>query len=576
MKYKVFLLFLLLLTSLQAHRNDLMESFGVSLDGEKYLMNYSIKTYKEALPYMNKNIYSRFTFNKALLKDETYYMIGMGIKNFVLKSSHPYHTVYSDVVVRIDASSLAQVDWTMNFKERLPAYRVNLLTEFEYKYLYQFENYFYGLSYGVMFYAFIYSFIFFLFNRQKLFLYYGMIQLAMVGVLITLVIPNHFFADLIQYFNPQSFLVDWALTFSLLFHMSFLQTSKYLPRVHKLMKFFVFINVIDLLLLPFVKYSFLYEVLPIYFPLLLMIGSALVLLVKGHVGARYYMAGWMAVLLGVVASTTKLFDVNMFYAIHIAFPVEAIVFSIALAYKVDQVEKERLNSEKMLTQQSKLASMGEMLAAIAHQWRQPLTHLSYAFMNLKTAFEKSRLDKSYFEKKSTEINEQLEYMSQTIEDFRSFFQVDKAKQKFVLYEACQQSLTLLAQSLEKHNISFTIEGDKELETATYKGELVQVLFNLINNAKEVLVEREIELPKIGLDLKSEGSKVIIKVFDNAGGIDEKIINTIFDPYFTTKEGGMGMGLYMARTIVHDHMKGVLEVHNTQEGSSFSLSWDQGL
>jgi signal transduction histidine kinase len=235
-----------------------------------------------------------------------------------------------------------------------------------------------------------------------------------------------------------------------------------------------------------------------------------------------------------------------------------------------QTELEKQQNETILINKSKLASMGEMIGNIAHQWRQPLTHLSYIIMNLKAAYENDKLDKKYLEKKTDEANKQIEFMSHTIDDFRNFFKISKQKEEFSLIECINESINLLNESFKSLDIKLNFNYTENFRIRTYKGEFAQVIFNLLNNAKDEFIKQEIKDAKIIINIIKKEENILIEIIDNAGGISEKIIKKIFEPYFTTKEKGLGIGLYMSKVIIEKNIGGKLEVENTINGAKFII------
>ena len=235
------------------------------------------------------------------------------------------------------------------------------------------------------------------------------------------------------------------------------------------------------------------------------------------------------------------------------------------------MELEKQQSEQLLVHQSKFASMGEMVANIAHQWRQPLTHLSYVNMNLKAAYDTKKLTSDYFDKKTNEINQQIEFMSNTINDFRNFFKTDKRIEKFGILESFESTYRLLNATFKHCSIEVKVKCEEEIFVNSYKSEFSQVIFNILNNSKQAIEEKKINNPKIVINIAEQNKKVVLKISDNALGIPKNIINNIFDPYFTTKEDGMGIGLYMSKVIIETHMKGKLEVKNIPNGVLFEIS-----
>jgi len=241
-----------------------------------------------------------------------------------------------------------------------------------------------------------------------------------------------------------------------------------------------------------------------------------------------------------------------------------------------RVKKELANlrkKDRMLIQQSKMADMGDMLSMIAHQWRQPLNQLSFVFMNIDSAHEHKELTTKYLNDKIKEGNSLLEFMSQTIDDFRNYFKPDQKKELVNVGDVIERGLELMRKPLENSQISIEHKNDCKAESEIYTTEFIQVILNLVKNAKDVLISRDIKEPKIEIVTRCLNNKVIVEVRDNGGGIDSKIIDQIFEPYFTTKDehNGTGLGLYMSKMIVEEHIGGILSVTNTDKGASFAIN-----
>jgi signal transduction histidine kinase len=251
-------------------------------------------------------------------------------------------------------------------------------------------------------------------------------------------------------------------------------------------------------------------------------------------------------------------------------------FNKTLHKKVQiEVTKQR-EKEKLLIQQSKLAALGEMIGNIAHQWRQPISAVSAIMMNIKWSAISAGVDKNFLDERMKEANEQLEYMSRTIDDFRNFFKPDKEKEDFNIKTEVERACKILKDSLLHNNIACKIHSN-DITVHGYPNELSQVILNLISNAKDVLIEREVENPKIELFIYEDEDDVICNINDNAGGIKEEYMDKIFEPYFTTKESnGTGIGLYIAKEIIEKHMHGELNVSNTQDGASFKIVLPKGV
>ncbi|WP_321470507.1 cache domain-containing protein [Halarcobacter sp.] len=238
----------------------------------------------------------------------------------------------------------------------------------------------------------------------------------------------------------------------------------------------------------------------------------------------------------------------------------------------EEIDKNR-EHEQLLVQKSKFIALGEMISNIAHQWRQPLSELSTIFMFIKFKYNLGQLDEELMKKKSKEADAVLEYMSHTIDDFRNFFMPKKEKEKFSLKIAMDSIMTIISSSLSNNNINITICIDNEVVLNTYLNEFQQVILNIISNAKDVLIENNVENPWIKIDaIIDQEDRVIIYIEDNGGGIKIEPKSKIFEPYFTTKDDsdGTGIGLYMSKIIVEKSMHGKLKVREAEFGARFEI------
>lgn len=243
-----------------------------------------------------------------------------------------------------------------------------------------------------------------------------------------------------------------------------------------------------------------------------------------------------------------------------------------LEYKIQKEIDKRLEQEQILIQQSKLASMGEIIGNIAHQWRQPLAQISAIFMNIKVTSDFNNITHEYLNIKIQEANHLTQYMSQTIEDFQNFFKPHGNKELFSIEVACREALFIIESSLKYHEIKVTFTLLDDLKTLGYKNEYSQVILNVLNNAKNILLERGIKDPYINITIKEGENFAIVKIEDNGRGIDKEILEKIFEPYFTTrhKTQGTGIGLYMSKNIIENNMNGYINVKNTDAGACFTI------
>lgn len=233
--------------------------------------------------------------------------------------------------------------------------------------------------------------------------------------------------------------------------------------------------------------------------------------------------------------------------------------------KIFKLTEQEKQNERIIHQQSKMAGMGEMIGNIAHQWRQPLSTISTIASGINVQKEYGIFDEKTLHKSMETIVNQTEYMSHTIEDFRDFFKSDKEKTEFKLTHVLKQNISLVKASLKNHNIDLEYISHNEIKLNGLQNELTQALLNILTNAKDQLIIANIENKKILIETKDDDKNVSIEISDNGGGISDKIINKIFDPYFTTKHQsqGTGIGLYMTHEIIVKHFNGTISVENIE-------------
>lgn len=233
-----------------------------------------------------------------------------------------------------------------------------------------------------------------------------------------------------------------------------------------------------------------------------------------------------------------------------------------LEKRVEKELEENLKKDRLLAQQQKMISMGQMIENIAHQWRQPLSVITTSASAVKLKKELNILDDAYLTNSLDSIVKTAQYLSQTIDDFRYFYKPQKEKEIFYLDETFRKTSELLKDNLIENGINLKIIATK-IQVFGYESEFIQVLINILNNSKDAFKNIDLKNKYIFLELEKYGKKVKIKIYDNAGGIDEEIIGKIFEPYFTTKHQaqGTGIGLYMCQEIISKHLNGSIEVEN---------------
>jgi len=217
--------------------------------------------------------------------------------------------------------------------------------------------------------------------------------------------------------------------------------------------------------------------------------------------------------------------------------------------------------------------MGEMINNIAHQWRQPLNSLGLIIQQLPLFYDSPEFSREFLEENAAKSMELIQHMSQTINDFRNFFNSDKEIITFDVNLIIGQMITLIEKSFEYQQIGIVHHHEDAPKVTGYPNEFAQVILNILMNARDALVGQNINDALITIRAFTEGKTTVVTIADNAGGIDDEIIDKLFDPYFTTKgsDKGTGIGLFMSKTIIEKNMGGSLTVHNTRNGAEFRIA-----
>ena len=233
-----------------------------------------------------------------------------------------------------------------------------------------------------------------------------------------------------------------------------------------------------------------------------------------------------------------------------------------LEIRIKKEVDENIRKDRLLAQQQKMVSMGQMIENIAHQWRQPLSLITTSASGIKLKKQLNDLDDDFFHNTLDNILTTSKYLSNTIDDFRYFFKPQKEKEEFYLERCCTKTIELINPNFVSQDIKIVYKTEN-IKVHGYETELIQVLINILNNSKDALLSQNNDERFIFIDIFKKDDKAIIEINDNAGGIDEEIINKIYEPYFTTKHQsqGTGIGLFMCREIVNKHMNGHIDISN---------------
>ena len=360
-----------------------------------------------------------------------------------------------------------------------------------------------------------------------------------------------------------------AVAFAITFH-----EGKFIPKINNFKDLIINTLLLNVVILTAFYHYILFEYLPYTVVYAILFLSVVFNLRSGFKPTIVYVIGWsfLCILLFVFELKTIYIQQGYIDIVLSAFAIEAILFTISVSYKYNLFKNKALDHQNMLFQQSKMAKSGEMIANITHQFRQPLNNISYMLINLKNRFESNRMDKDYFEKKLTSAQEQLQFLSKTIDDFREFYTPAKTKEPFSLLQAMQNSFTVITPKLKNKGIVLEcLCCDKEdVSLFGKKNELSQVFLALISNASDALAGTTD--PKIIIQIEHIDTWIKIIIEDNGCGISNEKIKKIFDPYYTTKTEGSGIGLYLSKMIIETGFNGKIDVESIfQEGTKFTLS-----
>jgi signal transduction histidine kinase len=424
---------------------------------------------------------------------------------------------------------------------------------------------FYGITFGILIMTIVYTFIRYVYSKEIFYISYCFMQIFSLI----------YIAAYSKLFGISIFMQDLSLVIAsfsaVLFAVTFYE-GNFLPKITNYKELIINTLLLNIVILTAFYHYMLFEYIPYTIIYTILFISIIFNLKQGFKPTLIYVLGWsiFCVLLFVFNFKNYYIEKGYFDIVLTVFAIEAILFTISVGYKYNDLKNKNKSFEKMVLQQSKFVKSGEMIANITHQWRQPLNNISYILINLKKKFNNQTLDKIYFDKKIIQANEQVDFLSKTIDDFKEFYTISKEKEIFTVKDAINNALTILSADLKTNNINLDLKIDTYEDIKIYgvKSELSQVVISIISNSIDVL--KNIEEPKIDINISSNSAEVIISFLDNGGGIKNKNIKKIFDPYFSTKEEGTGIGLYLTKMIIEDSFSGKISVENQKEGAIFSL------
>lgn len=242
----------------------------------------------------------------------------------------------------------------------------------------------------------------------------------------------------------------------------------------------------------------------------------------------------------------------------------------SLERRVGEEAARSREKDHLLIRQSRLATLGEMIGNIAHQWRQPLNALALLLTNLKDAQRYNELDQSYVDATADKGQHLIGAMSATIDDFRNLFKPERDKTRFDVSEAVREALAVVEGSFRNANIETVVETRDHPMCDGFFNEYTHVVLNILGNARDAIRDNRIGNGRVTVTVGSEEGRAVVAIRDNGGGIPPSVMERIFDPYFTTREKGTGIGLYMSLMIIEKNMDGYIDTVNIGDGAEFRI------
>ena len=435
--------------------------------------------------------------------------------------------------------------------------------------------------FGAAFIMILYNIILFAFIRNRSYFFYIIFHIDYL--LFALALNGYAFMS----FWPESpsinnyavpFLMSFGSTLAVIFTMDFLRIKDKSPKLFTLLSILLGVNVIATLLVFILNYhqsSLLTSLISLVSIVIILASSAYSHFMSHNPYAKFFALAWGMLLAGIFVIHLRnlgFLPVNVFtsYAAFIGAFFELTLLSIALAYHYNVQREELALKDKTLYRQARFASMGEMISHIAHQWRQPLNRVNLSIAVIEKVIKSDKPDYELIEKKLKSTDRNIQYMSDTIEDFANYFRPNKEKESFNIYKSVKKAIKLLEGSLGE--IEVMLPAIKDVNLYGFPNEYLQVILVIVNNAIDNFKNKNIQNKLISITIESDEEHIYLHIKDNSGGIKKEYIDNIFDPYFTTKfkKEGTGVGLYMAKMVIENSMYGKLNVDSKNGTTVFTI------
>ena len=442
--------------------------------------------------------------------------------------------------------------------------------------------------YGILVAMVIYNFFIWLSMREKPYLYYVLFHFIFIlGIVAWTGVGFEYIWANKPWINSYTYGIIGNLlyAFNIFFVIYYLDTKKYIPRATKYLKVMAYIAIVFVFTSPFITLVSLYEIFSIVATLSPLTIIIYLMIVKNLKTAKYIfiskiflITGNLTVVLSELGYINGSFLIDNSYVWGVTIEVIFMSFALSQKYKDLEYEKEleiskRIETEEILMSRQKLEMMGKMMNSLVHQWRQPLSQINSAVCSIENDYRMQRLNEEVLEVRLNDIESMTKYLSNTVDDFRDFSShgnIDIHNMQDIM----DNVLSIVNFIYQTNGIIIDVNySKKDMKIQINKNQLIQVLMVILSNAKDTLIENDISKPKVKIDIGEYDGKFFIEIANNGGEIPKNIVNKIFDANFTTKEKeqGTGLGLYIAKLILRDHLHGKIEVTSSKEWTRFKVT-----
>lgn len=442
--------------------------------------------------------------------------------------------------------------------------------------VWDYQFFLFALTSGILCFVTFFSIVFYLKFKDKVYLFYIM---YILGLFASVAITQGRAHEIISLIGRIDILVSTALALQfiglVLFSEKFLDLGLAAPRLKRIIYYVLYICLAVVIMSSFYGFAMQLFFLFTLFLFCVLIYAGFISVLQGFAPARYYLAATGASLCLQIAFTlTHQGFINYsfwsFNSLSFALIIDTVFLTLAIAGKIEILQKENATNERILTLRSRQDSIGEIMGNIAHQWKSPLAELGAMVFSLRTSLMYGAISKEENLDYLTRFSKILQRLSGAVDTFQNLFTSGAKAVSFNLSHRLDEIVKLIEPSLYEANMELFLDIKSDVFVYGDSGELTQAVLAVIQNAKEVIIERGVKNAKIEVSLKQEDNDVLIAIKDNGGGVKDIDKDKIFEPFVTNKEGGTGIGLFITKTIVENKYAGKLSFKTFKNETEFLI------